>query len=382
MSKTILYSIAFIALGLGSGSLGPTLPALAAQTHVEMKQISNLFIARSFGTMLGSWLIGRFYDRVSGHSLLAASLLASTTALALMPAMDLLWALLMVSILLGVASASVNVGGNTLIARIHGDRVRPFMSAMHFAFGLGGLLAPMLVAKFVNRTDGLQVTYWTIALLTLPAALLTIFTKSPSLHLHNHSAASIRLPALTLGFFVIFFFLEVGAEASLMGWIFSYAIDHGMSGKTAAHINSAFWAAFTMGRLATIWLTTQFRAISIVIANLSITLIFAMAALILPVSQLMLWVVAIGLGFSIAPVFPNTFGYAQRVLGLSGKVTGWFLVGSSAGSMFWPWMIGQFFKSQGPEVLIWVVMMNLCGALVTVGVLVGKRSQKAIESPD
>src|SRR5262249_16452972 len=85
MRKTTLYSLAFIALGLGSGSLGPTLPALAAQTNSELKQISNLFIARSFGTLIGSWLIGRFYDRASGHPLLASLLLASAVALALIP---------------------------------------------------------------------------------------------------------------------------------------------------------------------------------------------------------------------------------------------------------------------------------------------------------
>ncbi|MGH9766116.1 MAG: MFS transporter, partial [Blastocatellia bacterium] len=90
MRKTILYSLAFIALGLGSGALGPTLPALAAQTNAEMKQISNLFIARSFGTMIGSWMIGRLYDRTAGHPLLASSLLASAVAMALMPSATLL----------------------------------------------------------------------------------------------------------------------------------------------------------------------------------------------------------------------------------------------------------------------------------------------------
>jgi FHS family Na+ dependent glucose MFS transporter 1 len=60
MKKTFLYALAFIALGLGSGSLGPTLPTLAAQTHAEMHQISNVFLARSFGTMLGAWWVGRW----------------------------------------------------------------------------------------------------------------------------------------------------------------------------------------------------------------------------------------------------------------------------------------------------------------------------------
>src|SRR5262245_66669477 len=97
MSKTILYSIAFTALGLVVGSLGPTLPALAANTQVEMKQISHLFIARSLGTMLGSWLIGRWYDRIAGHPLMAASLLASAITLRLMLSATFMCALLPVS---------------------------------------------------------------------------------------------------------------------------------------------------------------------------------------------------------------------------------------------------------------------------------------------
>src|SRR5262249_8759340 len=151
MRKTILYSLAFIALGLGSGSLGPTLPALAAQTNSEMRQISNLFIARSFGTMIGFWVTGRFYDRISGHPLLASSLLALAGALALTPSAARLPALFLLVAFIGIASASINVGGSSLITVVHGERVRPFISMLHSAFGLGGLLAPMLVARLENR---------------------------------------------------------------------------------------------------------------------------------------------------------------------------------------------------------------------------------------
>src|SRR5262249_34643572 len=163
MRKTILYSLAFIALGLGTGSLGPTLPALALQTNAEMKQISNLFIARSFGTMIGSWLIGRFYDRISGHPLLASSLLASALALALSPSATLMPILLVLIAFMGIASASINVGANALIVLVHGERVRPFISALHFAFGLGGFLAPIVVARLVNHANSLSLTYWSLA---------------------------------------------------------------------------------------------------------------------------------------------------------------------------------------------------------------------------
>ncbi|MGH9832131.1 MAG: MFS transporter [Blastocatellia bacterium] len=375
MSKTILYSLAFIALGLGSGSLGPTLPALAAQTRVGMREISSLFIARSLGTMIGSYLIGRFYDRIKGHPLLAFSLVAAAAAMALIPSATLLQALLLLSAFLGVAGASINVGGNALIVLVHGERVRPFMSTMHFAFGLGGLLAPMLVAQLVHRPDSLQITYWSLALMIVPVALITLLLPSPPVSARKHSDAAAALPRLMIVLFAFFFFLEVGAEASVMGWYFSYAAERGMSGQTAAYLNSGFWAAFTVGRLATIWLTVRFNTVTLVVTHLCATMLIALSLLIFPPSQLVLWFGAIGLGLAVAPVFPNTFGFAQRATGLSGKVMGFFLVGSSAGGMFWPWLIGQFFKSHGPQVMVWAVLLCLLGALATLAVLISRHAR-------
>lgn len=369
MSKTLLYSLAFVALGLITGSIGPTLPALAAQTHVEMKQISNLFVARALGTMLGSWMIGRAYDRVTGHPLLACSLLGAAAAMAVIPVTNFLWLLLAVSAFIGLASASINVGGNALIVMVHGERVRPFMSVLHFAFGLGGFLAPMLVALFDHRADGMQLAYWMLALLIAPAVLLTVLSRSPAPQITHHEERAAAIPALLLGLLIFYFFLEVGAEASVMGWLFSYAVSHGVAAQTAYKINSAFWAAFTVGRLATIGLSMRFNALLMVRAFLCLTMLFAAALIVLPASAALLWTCAIGLGLAVGPVFPSTFGYAQNKLHLSGRVMGLFLVGSSAGGMFWPRLIGQFFESQGAQVVAWVVLFNLLGALAIISLI-------------
>ena len=366
MSKTILYSLAFVALGLISGSIGPTLPALAAQTNVELKQISNLFVARSFGTLVGSWMIGRLYDRFTGHPLLAGSLLASALAMAMFPASNLLWVLLALSVFIGLASASINVGGNALIVMVHGERVRPFMSVLHFAFGLGGFLAPMLVALFESRADGLQWTYWSLAMLSLPVILLTMLSRSPAPSISHHEEKAANIPTPLLILLLLYFFLEVGAEATVMGWIFSYAVSQGIPTKTAYQINSAFWAAFTAGRLATVWLSVRFAALPLVRFHICLTALFAVALLVLPISTGLLWTCAIGLGLAVAPVFPSTFGYAQNRLHLSGRITGYFLVGASAGGMFWPRVVGQFFESQGAQVMTWIVLLNLLGALALI----------------
>ncbi len=375
MSKTILYSLAFVALGLVSGSIGPTLPALAAQTNVEMKQISNLFVARAAGTMVGSWLIGRMYDRVTGHPLLAISLLISAVAMALFPVSGFLWLLLLLSVFIGLASASINVGGNAMIVMVHGDKVRPFMSTLHFAFGFGGFIAPMFVAMFAEHPNGLRWAYWSLALLGVLPGLLTMLSTSPRPRAEHHEEIAAAIPATLVGLLILYFFLEVGAEASVMGWVFSYTVNRGISTHEAYKINSAFWAAFTFGRLATIWLSTRFAALPLILLFISLATLFAAALLILPSSSALIWTCVIGFGISIAPVFPSTFGFAQSKLHLSGKVTGLFLVGSSAGGMFWPRLIGQFFEPYGAPVMAWIVVGTLIGALTLI-LLIASRSHR------
>jgi fucose permease len=203
---------------------------------------------------------------------------------------------------------------------------------------------------------------------------MTFLSPSPSLG-GDKRLNSTAAPALLIALFAAFFFLQIGAEATVMGWYFSYGIERGMSAPNAAILNSGFWAAFTMGRLATIWMSARFNAVPMIVASLSVALLITLSLLIIAPSPFVLWFGAIGLGLAVAPVFPNVFGLAQRLLGLSGKITGLFLVGSSAGSMFWPWLTGQFFKSHGPQVMALVVALNFFGALAILALLLSQSAR-------
>jgi fucose permease len=70
------------------------------------------------------------------------------------------------------------------------------------------------------------------------------------------------------------------------------------------------------------------------------------------------------MGLSIASLFPTSINFAGRNMHITGKVTSWFLVGSSVGSMFFPWLIGQFFESRGPTVMILIILCAFVSALV------------------
>lgn len=379
MTRTILYALTFVALGLTTASLGPTLPALAEFTHASTSQISWLFVARSTGTITGALVFGKLYDRGAGHLLLASALLIIATTLVLVP--QLPWVLLLAAVFIinGIASSMVNVGGHALIARTHGAHVGPHLSFIHFAYGVGGLLAPLIAKPFAGRVDAVWWTYSALAGFMVLAALPLSTIASPPHQPHAQQHATAVTVDRTVALLLLFFFLEVGAEGSISGWLFTYATLRGVSTETAFYVNSAFWAVFTLGRLVGIPLAMRFSERRIVVTHLAAWLVLLTLTLSWSNVNAALWLAAIGSGMAMAPVYPAMMAWTQRTLHLSGRIAGWVLVASALGAMCFPWVVGQLFERSGPQALLWLVCGDLLAVLAVLGWLLHHTRQRAAE---
>ena len=86
--------------------------------------------------------------------------------------------------------------------------------------------------------------------------------------------------------------------------------------------------------------------------------------LLFPTSSTALWIGAILLGLFVASIFPTMVTLAERRMTLTGTVTSWFFVGASAGAMFLPWLMGQFFEAISPLAIIVVILGDLLLAIV------------------
>ena len=368
MTKTISYYAAFVAVGLFAASLGPTLPGLAENTHSMLSEISFLFTARSFAYLIGSFLGGRLYDRVPGHIIMGSSLLLMVITMFLIPLTSLLWVLTMILLVLGIAEGSLDVGGNTLLVWIHGDKVGPYMNALHFFYGVGAFLSPIIIAWAVLVSGGITWAYWVLALLVLPVAIWLFVLRSPPIRSHSKNNPDVVVNNLLVVLIAIFFFLYVGAEVSFGGWIFTYVVSLGLATETSAAIlTSMFWGAFTIGRLVGIPIAVRFRFQNILLADLMGCVCSLMIILIWSGSLLALFIGTFGIGFSMASIFPTTISLAERCMTITGKVIGWLLVGASAGGMTLPWLIGQVFESIGPQMTMVVLLIDL---LIAMGVYV------------
>ena len=371
ISKTAAYYVAFIALGTTGAVLGPTLGDLAEHTQTQLSQVSLLFTATSLGYLLGSFLSGRLYDRAPGHPVMAAGLFVLAAMLGLAPLAPLLWLLIAIFVVLGVAQAAVDVGGNTLLVWIHGNKVPPFMNGLHFCFGLGAFLTPIVVNQSDLLSEDITWAFWVLALFMLPVAVWLLRLTSPTVQSDSEDGSARKTDHRLLALMVGFFFLHVGAEMSYGGWVATYAETTGLVSEAGArYVNSAFWGAFTLSRLISIPVALRLRPGTILLGGLLGCVGSLDVILLWPDSLTALWLGSIGMGISIAPIFPTSISLAERRMAITGQVTGWFLVGASIGSMSIPLLIGQLFEPIGSQVVMIIIFIDVVLAL---GVLMAIR---------
>ena len=159
LNRTIAYFLAFAVFGLGSASLGPTLSALADQTDSHLNDISSLFVSRSLGYLLGIFLSSRLYDRIPAHPLMALGIAVEAAVLAAVPLCPSVATLAVAMVVMGAAEGTIEVGGNSLVVRNHTRNLAPYMNGLHFFFGVGAFVSPLVVAQAIGSTGGIAWAY-------------------------------------------------------------------------------------------------------------------------------------------------------------------------------------------------------------------------------
>jgi len=356
---TTAYYLSFIILGLTTAASGPSLLKLAEHTGSALDRISLIFVFGSFGYLVGSFLGGLMFDRLSGHRLMALTMLIVGIASVLIPISRSMEVLLFAMFLSGIASGILDVGCNTLIVWTHGDRSGPFLNGLHFFFGVGSLIAPLLLAQVLLKTGDIHWLYWTFSIACLPIMIWLWFLPEPA-HASTKENGPAKFPVMPVVLIMILFILYVGLELGFANWIYAYALTLNLETViTAAYLTSAFWGSFTVGRLLGVWISTRVRSKTILFIDIFGCAISIAIIMLWKDSSFALWVGTIGLGLSMASIFPTFIMLAGERMQITGAITGWFLVGSGAGSMLLPWLIGQIFAGTGPQAMTTVLLSAL-----------------------
>jgi MFS transporter, FHS family, Na+ dependent glucose transporter 1 len=359
-----LYLAVFVALGVTASVLGPAVSDLREQVGVGLSAISILFVTQSLGYIGGSLLAGRGYDRRLGHRLLAGAVVAMGLSLLAVTAAPSLAVLAVVFAVVGASAGATDVGGNTLLVWSRGASVGPAMNALHLCFGIGALLAPLLVHG--------SVTVAGVAVLLaggLVATALLRIDAPPKLVAADHDTGQ-EAPKPLVAAVAVFFLLYVGLEAGFGGWVHTYAEEAGLGGPwVATGLTAAFWASFTLGRLVSVGLARRLEPGVMVVGSCVLAVVAAAALVLAGGNPVAVWAATIALGFALAPQFAGMIAYAERHMALSGSATSWFLAASALGSLSVLFLIGQLLDEIGAGALPVVTLVASVATLAWVGVL-------------
>jgi fucose permease len=226
----------------------------------------------------------------------------------------------------------------------------------------------MVVGMTIKVSGDIIWAYWILACISCPLSVLFLRLRSPE---HTRGAeveGSKGKNPLMVFFISVFIFLHVGAELSFGGWIYSYAVNLDLASKTtAAYLTSAYWGSLTLGRLISVLIALRLKTRTILLLDL-VGCIFAVILLLaVPYSSNAAWIGTIILGFSIAALLPTSLTFAGENMDITGRVMRWFIIGIGVGNMFFPWLIGQFFETQGPRIM---PLINLITFILALGLFV------------
>lgn len=151
--KTLCLVTGYAALGLATGTVGPTLLDLRQQTSTDLTTISFVPTLRSAGHAIGSIIMGLMMSRVN-FQLTTAALFMTTAGITLaIPYINMISVLLPVFLINQVPLGMFEAGCNMFVLHLWGKSVTPFMQALHLGYGAGAIVGPITAVPFLVETN-------------------------------------------------------------------------------------------------------------------------------------------------------------------------------------------------------------------------------------
>jgi fucose permease len=341
--------IAFILTGTVTTLLGPLLPVFVARWALDDVRAGYLFTAQFVGSMLGVALSGTLVTRYGFARALStglATMAAGVGALAVVGWPQALMCVACYGVGLGITIPATNL----LVADGAPERRAEALNILNLAWGIGAVAAPPVFAWFAAR-DRVDAFLFSVAasILGIMAAHVILtrrlraeaVVESPST-----PAPAVRWRSTAFLVYGALFFVYVGTENALAGWIAAFAqrLD---AVPIAISTPAFFWAGLLCGRAVAPLLFPRLREAALIqgglaLAALGVTLVLAAANL----AFVMAGAAISGLGLSI--VFPTTIAQlSQRFAGASAPAAAAAFALAGLGGATVPWLVGFWSTAAG-----------------------------------
>jgi len=332
----------FVPIGIATVLLGPLLPTLSAQWSLNYSQAGALFTVQYVTSTCAVALSGVLASRRGFLFPIKAGLLLMSAGLAL---------LFTGSRVLGIACIGAYGAGlgiavpaaNLLVADMNPSRRSAALNLLNFYWSAGAVACPFIVAA-ASRMHHVATFLSVVAALSIVVAAAIALLPSNQVEPPSSKDAEPVLPLLRLHFafflmLAFLFFLYVGTENALGGWVASFSKSLGsMTTSFAVMTPSFFYASLMIGRWVAPILLRRISDIRIAQAGL---LLACVSSFCLVLSHRPLGVVfsACGAGFGLSSVYPITISLLSRQFE-SARVGSIMFTLSNIGGGLLPWAVG------------------------------------------
>ena len=393
------YIFCFVGMAFHVAVLGPTLPALAAVYGQDsITGLSLGLVGKSVGGFLGVLCMGKLLARYPGRGNIIMFTLSILSGIctSLVPhfsfglkgarSVALFFTILLIQ---GFFQQMWDVGGNILLTKTWPNKklLMPWMNLLHFSWGIGATICPLLAASIGINPVRLPLLYSIIGIVgvlsTFPLLLLespqeienndpenidcnaastctstettletdVCATSSKAVELElkedvepGGSNASQRILQKGLIAMFLFYFSYAGIEQTFGSWLASYVYLTGSTIEDGAFAVSILWGSLTTGRLIASFISkfkqatpSRLIGIDIMFGTISTIILLAVSG-----SQIlfMLYLSSALIGLSLASMYPMGVAFASSKLSDSSEFTSKYISGGSFGGLIWPPLVG------------------------------------------
>ncbi|XP_022240996.1 major facilitator superfamily domain-containing protein 4A-like isoform X2 [Limulus polyphemus] len=417
---TITLCCVFLSFGMCVAFLGPTLLDLGCKTSTVFATMSWVFFSQSLSVLLGSVCGGLLLKRFTTNVMLIVGTTVMTITMAIIPFCNLLWTLGVVLAIMGFFMGTIDTVANVSMIQLYGKEVSPFLQALHFFYGVGAFLSPMIVQPFLLNQDcshfldnttevvneyeenyslsattlaeaqsktHIDLAFWIMALLMVPVVILSLSLVGRQEHKGTYPINSTHTTSNTQNMYgnidcdkkkdamshvvlvtvlcTIILFLCDGLQAGCGGYIYSYGVKGpaGLPPNKAAFLNALFWGMFAGGRLISIVLATKLSPAFMLLCNFVGCTVGIILIISSPSCQTSLILGVCLLGVFMSSVFPTVLSLSEQYVNITPTITSILVFGATSGEMSLPVIVGHEFGRTGPISFV-VIGLVLCFLLL------------------
>lgn len=305
----LLTCLGIMIFGMVSATLG-TLQPYWVSIGLNPEQTAYVALGQAVGMILASLIAGPLCDirgKKTGLMLGLGSLLIAMVALThvagFVPIISTLF-------LVGLGGGILVTSVNALLSDISAERRAAVLNFVSVFFGLGGMLAPFLVANLLSRNSNESAVQFFYVMAALVAITLVVYAATrmqppTGQRGFKFSEAGELLGRPALWLLVVYMFLYISCELNYWNWLTRHLMAQGVKASVAQNILSfGFALGMLLGRIVVLPILMR---VSVVTVTLGATVLMAVTTFcVLRTNDPALVGVAVFFaGMAMAPVFPN-----------------------------------------------------------------------------